>query len=139
MPNLPGHRLSKSQAATDRVLPAAGRPGPAPAWPGDHRPSDDESRLWARLWTTPQACAWADTRAHESVARYVRLTCVLEAQLDAGNPQAALAGQVRAAAADLGLSPAGMAALRWAITEAPTTPTTTTPRRRVAAVDTTGL
>ena len=96
MPNLPGHRPSKAQAATDWYCPpqadqALHRHGPATT--ARAMTSRDYGRGCGRHH---RRAPGPTPGAHETVARYVRLTCVLEVfQLDAGNPQAALAGQAR--------------------------------------------
>jgi hypothetical protein len=57
------------------VLPAAGYDGPVPEWPlpGAYQAAD--RKLWATLWRTPQAAAWARMGPGVVlvVANYVRL------------------------------------------------------------------
>lgn len=52
------------------VLPRTYR-GPVPEWPLSI-PTDDESALWAEMWTRPQAAAWEQYSLADQVAMHVR-------------------------------------------------------------------
>ena len=64
-------RERPGDAATWRHLPAAGRQGPAPAWPLPTVPSKAEKKLWEELWRMPQAIVWEEQRQAMAVAAYV--------------------------------------------------------------------
>lgn len=94
------------------VLPAAGRPGPAPDWPLAE-PTDRELDIWADLWAKPQAVAWEQLGVLHEVALYVRRLCEAEQH---GAP-AVLSTLVRQLGDSLGISTPGMRANRWRIGE----------------------
>jgi hypothetical protein len=75
-------------------LPAAGWKGPMPAVPAGYELGESGSAWWAWAWRTPQAAAWSpgDLYGELQVAREAR-------ELDDR----------------LGLTPKGLAALRWKI------------------------
>ena len=138
MPNLPKPYAppGKRIASTDRWLPAAGCQRPAPPWPSGHRPTEAEAALWSRLWALPQAEAWHDLALAETVERYARVSAACAADLDAGAPKAALLAVERGLCADLGLSAAGLARLRWKVGEpAPAPATARLARRTLKAID----
>jgi hypothetical protein len=123
---------SRRRASTDRVLPAEGRRGPAPKWPSGHKPTADERRAWRRLWATPQATAWEKIPGTiETVERYVRVSVAASRQLDAGEPQAALLAQLARLEDTLGITPAGLARLRWTLAD----PVQPAPPLRIADSD----
>lgn len=128
--------------ATDRILPAEGRPGPPPKWPSHKKPSPAERAAWKRLWSLPQACAWeAIPGTDEIVQRYVRTSVAAARLLDNGQVHAALLAQLRSMEMDLGLTAAAMARLRWTIddddtgTSGQVTPLRPVRRQRPRAVD----
>lgn len=122
MPPLPATHSERRTGGADRLLPFEGRTAPAPPWPSGHTPSDPEALAWSRLWALPQACAWEALNLSSTVETYCRLGAVLDVQLDAGDPSAALLAQHVRLANDLGLTPASMARLRWTVATAPTPP-----------------
>lgn len=73
-----------------RTLDADGFAGAVPEWPIG-APGPAESALWAALWRTPQAEAWADLGWVRVVARYARLI----AETEASSPSAALLAEIR--------------------------------------------
>lgn len=95
------------------TLPAAGRPGPTPAWPLT-KPTVRETDLWVRLWTKPQALMWERFDQIEEVAMYVRRLRAAEKP----NAPAASFTPVRQLADSLGLTTPGMRANRWKIAQA---------------------
>lgn len=121
---LPGadSRRSRTLAATDRVLPPKPPRRKPPAWPSGHEPTEAEARLWSRMWSLPQGVAWRELPGvAEVVERYCRVSVRTSADLDAGEVKAATLAQLRSLEGDLGLTPAGMARLRWRIGETPPT------------------
>lgn len=92
------------------LLPAAGRPGPAPRWPLDGDATAAELEAWQELWATPQAVAWETLGWTRTVARYCRAMLLAEASV---HPQ--LMGQVAALEDRLGLTPKAMRLLLWQI------------------------
>lgn len=109
------------------LLPAAGRTSKAPtyplmtnveqldddasdAWRGTQTLVDDrEARVWADIWSTPQAVAWERLGWLHDVAIYVRFLVKAER----GDMKAA--GEVRQWSDRLGLNPAAMLRNRWKI------------------------
>ncbi len=124
-------------------LPASGRSTPTPPVPTHYRLRDRGTDWWEWAWHTPQACGW-DDGALFAVARRAQLEDDLSA-LDGGDfdlseliadddPRRAvqdviaglkaLAGgrlsvlrEIRELDDRLGLTPKGLAALRWSIIE----------------------
>jgi len=103
-----------------------------------------ELELWAWLWTTPQACAWAQPseawRLH-TIAMYVRTFVICEGS----DATAADKGSLHRFADDIGMSPAGLRGNGWQIAvdelggkraekSEPTAPTEA-PQRRLRGVD----
>lgn len=97
--------------STSMKLPRSGRPGKAPAWPLDDKPTTSESKAWQQLWKLPQAVAWERLESTRAVARYV---VVLVESEKRGAP-AALLSEVRQMEDRLGLSPMALLRLRWSI------------------------
>lgn len=81
-----------------------------PTWPLDLK-TKPEQALWTKLWKKPQAAQWAKLGLEFQVAAYVRV--YLEAT-DLG-ASGSLKTVVLRMEDTLGLSPAGLAALRWRI------------------------
>jgi hypothetical protein len=74
--------------------------------------SGRELDVWADLWTTPQAAAWSlQSWRWDQVEDLVRMQVRAEAE----NAPVGIYSQVRAARADLGLTPAGLKENGWAI------------------------
>lgn len=74
MPPAPQRHVVRRNSDRFRVLPRAGRPGRAPAWPFiTDSASAHERKLWARLWKCPQAIVWEEQQLHRIVAMYCRL------------------------------------------------------------------
>lgn len=96
-------------------LPAGGRGGAAPRWPGPGRLDAAGRRLWRDLWKTPQAVMWERNNHLRVVARYVAALTCAEGQLAAGEPVVALLGEVRQLEDRLGLSPMALLRLRWEV------------------------
>ena len=119
------------------ALPASGYDGPAPAFPLPRRVvsrweyeekrkyqvpdveateavADREAELWAWLWTTPQACAWAQPserwRLH-IIGMYVRTFVICEGP----DATAADKGSLHRFADDIGMTPAGLRVNGWQI------------------------
>jgi hypothetical protein len=115
-------RRRRNHTPAARLLPAAGRPGPPPPWPLQAA-GDPEAQLWAELWASPQAVAWADMGAGLArvVARYVRWTVAAEVGVPADVATSALA-ELRQLEDRLGLTPMALARLRWDIVADPTPP-----------------
>lgn len=90
-----------------RILPAAGRPGPAPDWPLTGKAPSS----WDYLWSLPQALAWEQDRSHRTVARYARVLIQAEMTHAKGNVLA----EARQLEDRLGLSPGAMLRLEWEI------------------------
>lgn len=72
-----------------------------------------ELEVWAEVWRTPQACAWAQELWRcESIAEFCRLKSVVEQEPDA---TAALVGHLHRYRDQIGLTPAGLKENGWAI------------------------
>lgn len=93
------------------ALPAEGYKGDVPEFPLPS-PADRELEVWAILWATPQACAWA-TQSW----RWLNIADLVRLQVRGEDPDAsvAIATAVRQLRADLGLTPAGLIENGWAI------------------------
>lgn len=92
------------------TLPAAGRPGHAPAWPLT-KPVRRELDLWRREWKRPQALMWDRLGQHLEVALYVRRLVEAEER----ESPIGLSTLVRQLMDSLGLTAPGMRNLRWQI------------------------
>ncbi|MFE7315652.1 hypothetical protein ACFU7T_21610 [Streptomyces sp. NPDC057555] len=103
------------------VLPTAGRPGSAPAWPLTE-PSGRELQLWDVLWKRPQAVMWERLGLELEVAMYARRF----AEAEQPESRVNLSTLVRQLSDSLGLTVPGMRANRWRIEagaeEAPASP-----------------
>ncbi len=107
-PNPVSRRQTGNQANTWTDLPAGGFTGQIPEWPLPEQ-SEREANLWAPLWRTPQAAAWAPLLWAAEVALYIRVTTLAEA----GDMKAITEARLRSV--DLGLTPTGMLKNRWRI------------------------
>ena len=111
------------------VLPAAGYDGDAPDFPlMETRESeafaDREAELWAWVWTTPQAVAWAvEAWRWHTVAMWVRTAVVCESD----RATAADKGSLHRFADQIGLTPAGLKENGWQIGTEPAAATATMP------------
>lgn len=95
-------------------LPAAGRSGRAPALPAHVKLGKPGRAWWVWAWRTPQAAAW-DAGSLYVIARRAVL------QDEVGNvdgaPLLACMREMRELDDRLGLTPKGLVALRWTITD----------------------
>jgi hypothetical protein len=112
MPGPPPSRNPRRRNARPdwRKLPSGGRVGDPPAWPLA-KPAKAVADLWADVWASPQATAWADLGWTRVVARYCKL-CVVAERADA---PVSLLGEVRQLEDRLGLTPMAMMRLQWEI------------------------
>lgn len=117
-PNPNSRRQTGNQAHTWLDLPAGGYDGDLPAWPlpnisaGELDLSalaDREAEVWASIWRTPQAAAWARNGWTHDVALYVRYFVLGET----GNLDAAK--EARMWSDRLGLNPTAMLKNRWRV------------------------
>lgn len=118
------------------TLPAEGRQDPPPDIPATYTLGASGLDWWQWAWRTPQACAW-DDGALFVVARRAKMEDIV-AGLEPGESLAAIR-ETRELDDRLGLSPKGLAALRWKIVGDEATPASgrTTPEgeaRRLKAV-----
>lgn len=101
-------RRRNAPLANTVKLPSGGRVGDPPRWPLAGR----APKVWAELWSTPQAAAWERLGWSRVVARYVFVLSLCE------NPEtmtAALLAEARQMEDRLGLSPMAMLRLRWEV------------------------
>jgi len=91
-------------------LPADGCELPVPTLPKGREWTPEERRLWRNLWHSPQANEYDDSFI-AAVAAYV---CYASA-VYGGEASAWQAQEMRHLGGQLGLTPAGMAALGWVI------------------------
>src|ERR1035437_1358765 len=101
---------SRAARAALTLLPATGCDLPCPKMPAGRAWSLPERARWAELWSSPQACMW-----DESAAGIVAVVMTHESAVYGGSASAWMAQELRHASAALGLTPASMAALGWAI------------------------
>lgn len=102
------------------ALPNGGYDGEVPDL-ADYLPAatERECDIWAKLWTTPQACAWSlEPWRWPVVADLV----MFRARADDPDSPVGLATSIRQLRDDLGLSAAGLIANGWAITKDETAP-----------------
>lgn len=105
-PKHPSERRRRHATVPMTKLPAEGRRGPAPRWPG----YGSAPELWGELWRTPQAVAWERNGWHRMVARYAQVVELAEETL---KPQ--LLAEARQLEDRLGLNPLAMLRLRWEV------------------------
>ena len=117
-------------------LPAEGYDGEVPEFTLPS-PTSRELEVWAKLWRTPQAAAWArEPWRHSIVENYVRWSVRSE------DPEAsaAIMAQVHRLGDQLGLTPAGLRENGWSIVRDEVTPkraertAPARPERRLRAV-----
>lgn len=117
--NRSGPNADLSSGRSDRrgfsltALPAEGYSGPVPDFPLPDA-TERESDLWADVWRTPQAAAWATSSERwriRTVALWVRLSVRCEA-LDV---PASLLGQLHRFADQIGMTTAGLAEMGWRV------------------------
>ncbi|WP_455567961.1 phage terminase small subunit [Streptomyces ardesiacus] len=113
----PGAKFSRHRGDERPVtyLPPDGCPDDPPPLPPGRTWSEAEAEHWQELWTSPQADVWEDS-AGLAVAALVVATSTI---LGGGRPSAQLIGEQRALMAELGLTPASMERMRWAVGEPP--------------------
>ena len=139
-----GPRPDEKSARSDRrgysltALPAEGYDGEVPAFPLPRRDvftkewddagkqvlvfdsaetkrvEEREAELWARLWTTPQACAWSmpseSWRLH-TIGLYCRTFVICES----GAATAADKGSLHRFADQIGMTTAGLSEMGWKV------------------------
>lgn len=116
LPKPDGQRRRRNAPMANTLrLPAAGRPGAAPKWPGPGVLDAGGRRLWRELWATPMAVAWDRHGWIRVVARYVAALSAAEAGLADGRPNATLLAECRQLEDRLGLTPMAMLRLRWEV------------------------
>jgi hypothetical protein len=99
-----------------RALPAAGRPGRAPAWPLSGRmPAGvgGARGAWRYLWSLPQAVVWEELALVRTVARYA--VALVAAEQPGATPY--LLSEVRQLEDRLGLNAVAMRRLMWEVTD----------------------
>ena len=109
----PNARRNRGKASGWVSLPADGRKGKSPAWPLEGRAPAG----WSKLWRCPQSVEWERLQLQETVANYLLTRNSARAALLAGEPSAALLGELRQQEDRLGLSAMSMARLKWDIAE----------------------
>jgi hypothetical protein len=110
-----------SQNATPRArthklieLPMEGYDGPVPEWPLLEA-SELELHRWETLWRTAQAAAWVRMHIDTVIARYCRLSLIVEVEMRNNVATAQTLNTVTALEKELGLSPAALKRLDWVI------------------------
>lgn len=101
-------------------LPSTGRTTPIPKPPALYVFGDRAADWWAWAWRTPQACAWDDGSLF-AVARRAQLEDQIET-VERATERSAVAREMRELDDRLGLTPKGLAALRWKIIDAEAEP-----------------
>lgn len=101
---------SDSRGLKFTALPSEGFDGDVPEFDLPDA-TDRELEVWADLWATPQAAAWAaESWRIRTVALYCRWSVRSE-----GDVPAAFLGQVHRLGDQIGLTPAGLRENGWAI------------------------
>lgn len=93
------------------ILPANGRPDPAPEWPLAEPPDTEEQAAWRDLWRTPHAVMWEQLGWTRTVARYCRVMVAAEQP----GAKITLMAEARQLEDRLGLTPRAMRALLWQV------------------------
>lgn len=108
--NSRAHRSTSSRGVIE--LPAGGCNLPVPPIPKGRAWTRQERALWRELWTSPQASQWDDSY-RTAVAVYIaHSTALLN-----GEGTAWVAQEFRHLGDKLGLTPAGMVALGWVMSD----------------------
>lgn len=114
MPQLPNPAARRrNDRAGWTTLPAEGMDGPPPKWPLDGQ-SKEEAQIWAHVWTLPQAFQWD----RMGLARTVALYCRVTASAEDADAKVTMISESNRMAKALGLTPEGMRALRWLVSDA---------------------
>jgi hypothetical protein len=101
-----GEAAHRGKTLPTTQLPITGRTAPPPECPYDLEPGG--AKWWEWAWKTPQAAGWSDGDAY-FVARRARLEDTEQTQ--------PVVREMREMDDRLGLTPKGLAALRWKIVE----------------------
>lgn len=111
-PKPDSERRRRNKLPTATRLPSEGRKGETPDWPLS-RATVAENRVWAELWSTPQAVAWERLGWERTVARYCRIVVKAERPSATG----VQLQEARQLEDRLGLTPMSILRLRWEIVE----------------------
>lgn len=118
-------RARRNKTPVAMRLPAAGREGEPPEWPIGFGHGVLADKIWAELWSTPQAVAWERLGWTRVVARYV--DCLVSAERDLDDisdpkvyaamlaAQAKLLPELRQLEDRLGLNPLALLRLQWVV------------------------
>lgn len=122
-------RQGRNAAAGGWVELHADQHAEAPQWPLMAVPTKAEEMHWEELWLKPQSVEWARLGLANQVALYVQQFMLAQ---DPESPVTRIAAVLRMEA-ELGISAAGMASLKWrivdhnAVTRSPSGPATPAP------------
>lgn len=112
-----GSRTSERKGLTLTALPPSGYEGAVPDLTQFLLlATDRHERVWAQLWTTPQACAWAEQPWRWPIVADLVKWMV---RSDSDDASVSIATAIRQLRDDLGLSQAGLTANGWKIAEPP--------------------
>ena len=130
-------RNRNTPLANTQKLPAGGRRGRAPRWPGPGGADTNVRRLWRELWASPPAVMWERFGWTRVVARYVLLLLRVERLLlESDDAPVSLLAEVRQLEDRLGLSPQAMLRMRWEVADdEPERLVSGSSRSRLRAVD----
>jgi hypothetical protein len=104
---------SEARGVRLTALPSQGWTGSRPAWPLE-QVTDRERVVWAEVWRTPQAAAWAQQSWRwPTVALYVRV----RVQCEEPEVPASLFTVLHRFADQIGMTPAGLRDNGWAIAD----------------------
>lgn len=95
-------------------LPMEGWQGDIPQWPLLEG-TDIEIYRWEQLWRTAQAAAWVRMHIDFTIARYVRLSILVETEAKNNVATAQVINSVMALEKELGLTPAALKRLEWEV------------------------
>lgn len=107
----PGATGEKFRALS--LLPSGGFTGEVPAFPLPD-PSERELDVWAELWRTPQAAAWADPSESWRV-RTVALYCRTSVRCEDPEAPSSLLAQLHRFGDQVGLTTAGLAEMGYRV------------------------
>lgn len=130
-----GQRLRRNVSTFDH-LPLDGYSGPIPDWPLVEA-TEAELFRWERLWRSAQAAQWVRMHIDHVIARYVRLSLIVEDSYKGNVNTAQMVTAVTSLEDRLGLSAKALQNLSWVIVAEPETPAESgvVARRRISVVE----
>lgn len=136
LPKPADQRVRRNKPPGKAQLPMEGYSGPSPEWPLLEG-SAAELIYWDEIWRTPQAAQWVRMHIDRVIARYVRLSLIVEQEMTNNVATAQTLSTIAGLEDRLGLSPLAMMRLQWEVVadEVEEQRENTSNRKRIRAVD----